>query len=246
MSADLDRLLRSRRGNALLAWVLTAAVGLAAAASLLREDSLWAGFAVVVLLLAVLPPLSTGDRRTTLPWEVLALAVVPLFGRSVAVFAPAVLTATYLSVAALALIVAVELHLFTTVRMSDGFAVLFVVVATLAAAGGWAVVRWLVDLALGTGFLLDGRPEAAIEHDLMIEFVAATAAGLLAGLVFTLYVRRRSAPERRIPGVVDATAAVGDGEELRADGDPGGADGRGPDGGDESLDDRGDAGEVTE
>ncbi|MFB6074773.1 MAG: hypothetical protein ABEJ89_07155 [Haloarculaceae archaeon] len=202
MAADLERLLRSARVNALLGWVLVAFSGLAAVTSLARGDPLWAGFAAVVVVLALLPPLSARNRRAMLPWEVLALAAFPLFGRSIASFPPAGEVATYLSVAAIALIVAVELHLFTDVRMSDGFAVLFVVVTTLATAGLWAVVRWLIDLGLGTGFLLDGRPEAVIEHALMLEFVASTVAGVVAGLVFALYVRRRATPEQRVPGEV--------------------------------------------
>jgi hypothetical protein len=45
--------------------------------------------------------------------------------------------------------------------------------------------------------LLDGRPEAVIEAELMWDFVAATLAGLLAGLLFEYYFRRR-----RVSGVV--------------------------------------------
>ncbi|NIS31208.1 MAG: hypothetical protein GWN07_12825, partial [Actinobacteria bacterium] len=75
-------------------------------------------------------------------------------------------------VAALALIIAVELHLFTPVLMTPSFAVLLVVVGTMAAAGTWAVVRWSADLLLGTTFLLDpALTEAEIEAGLMWEFV---------------------------------------------------------------------------
>jgi len=104
--------------------------------------------------------------------------------------------ATYLSVAALALVVAVELHAFTPVRMNDAFAVLFVVVTTMATAGVWAVVRWLADGWLGTGFI-------ASERALMWEFVASTVAGILAGLLFVYYVRHRITPADRLPEGVD-------------------------------------------
>ncbi|MDY6764133.1 MAG: hypothetical protein SV377_00335, partial [Halobacteria archaeon] len=98
----------------------------------------------------------------------------------------------YLSVAAVALIIAVELHMFTHVRMNDGFAVLFVVVGTMATSGIWAVVRWLSDLYLGTTFLED--------HDIVMwSFVAATAAGILGGIVFTFYFRRFVGVESRLP-----------------------------------------------
>jgi uncharacterized transporter YbjL len=91
--------------------------------------------------------------------------------------------AAYLAVAALALIVAIELHVFTAVGMDWGFAIGFVVIATTATAGLWALARWVADLYLTTGFL-------ASEAALMWEFVASTAAGVLAGVLFAWYVRR--------------------------------------------------------
>jgi NhaP-type Na+/H+ or K+/H+ antiporter len=112
---------------------------------------------------------------------------------------------TYLSVAAIALIVAVELHVFTPVKMNQAFAVSFVVVATLAAAGVWAVARFVLDETLGTAFLLDPTlTEAEIEHDLMLEFVYSTAAGVLGGVVFEWYFRRLRRRENVVPGEVEA------------------------------------------
>jgi len=86
---------------------------------------------------------------------------------------------------AVALILAVQLHAFTPVKMTYGFAVLFVVVTTIATAGVWAVVRWIADIQLGTGFL-------ATEEELMWEFVYSTAAGLLAGGIFRVYFGREA------------------------------------------------------
>jgi len=84
--------------------------------------------------------------------------------------------------------------------MSHRFAVVFVVVTTMAAAGIWAVVRWLSDVLVGTRFLYDGRPEHVIEEALMWDFVAATVAGVFAGVLFEYYFRRRARLARRIPG----------------------------------------------
>lgn len=189
----LDALVDDERLNVVLAWTLTGFVVLVAAGSLIGGDLLWVVFAMVVACLAVLPAVAFRNARTVLPWEVLALAALLLIGRtfgsgSVGEFA------TYLSVAAIALVVAVELQVFTPVRMTPGFAVAFVVIATMATAGAWAVVRWIADLYLATGFL--GSEEA-----LMWEFVASTAAGIVAGVVFERYFRRRArAVERRTGG----------------------------------------------
>jgi hypothetical protein len=73
---------------------------------------------------------------------------------------------------------------------------LFVVLATMAAAGVWAVVRYLADLTLGTGFIES-------EHALVVEFVASTVVGVLAGALYVVYVRRRTAPTERLPREVE-------------------------------------------
>jgi len=101
---------------------------------------------------------------------------------------------THFSVAALALIVAVELHAFTPVKMTHWFAVLFVV-ATIATAGAWTVVQWLSDVYLGTAFIES-------EHRPMRDFVAATAVGIGAGVVFEWYFRRFARLTVRLPDEV--------------------------------------------
>ncbi|MFC7167658.1 hypothetical protein [Halospeciosus flavus] len=203
-SGRLDRLLENQRTNTVLSWALVVFVGLVAVGSLVEGDLLWTGFAVVVAALAVVPPWAYRSPRVMLPWEVLLLAALPLFGRVVATLPLATDLATYLSVAALALVVAVELDVFTPVRMNDWFAVLFVVIATMAAAGVWSLVQWLSDHFLGTHFVLPRPPvtdaeEAAALNALMWDYVAATVAGLLAGVLFVWYFRRRRDIELRLP-----------------------------------------------
>jgi hypothetical protein len=194
---------RSRRLNAVLAWVLVGLVGFVALGAVVTRNFLWVGFALIVAGLVVVPPLAYRNPRVMLPWEVVALAALPLLGRLFATVEFTGNIATYLSVAAIALIIAVELSAFTPVDMSVGFAVLFVVVATMAAAGMWAVVRWLADIYLGTGFL--GTEEA-----LMWEFVGSTVAGIGAGVVFEYYFRRRVRAKDRVPRGVE----IPDDEEV--------------------------------
>lgn len=197
--SDIAGLLVDRRLNAALAWLVAGALALIAAGNVLAGEFLWAGFAGAVLALVLVPPVSDRAPATMLPWEVLVLAALPILGRGLATIPETGRVATYLSVGALALIVAVELHAFTSVKMTAGFAVLFVVVATLATAGVWAVVRWSLDRWLDTAFLLDPAvAPAAIERGLMIEFVASAVAGLLAGVVFEYYVRRRARLRERV------------------------------------------------
>lgn len=203
--SGLRDIVEDRRTNAVLGGLLVGFLLLMAGVEAFTGDVVWAGFTLVVAVLALVPAAAFRDPGTMLPWEVLVVASMPIIGRALLAgqrIGGVTLTGrltTYLAVAAVALIVAVELDVFTPVRMNHSFAVLFVVIATMAAAGLWAVVQWLSDLYLGTSLLLDGRSEEVIETALMWDFVAATIAGLLAGVLFEFYFRRRARTRRRLP-----------------------------------------------
>jgi hypothetical protein len=201
----LREIVESRRVNAALAWLLVCFLVVTAVGQFLEGELQWAGFTAAVAVFAVVPAVALRDPTSMLPWEVLFLAALPIIGRALVAgetiggmtFTGRV--TTFLAVAAVALIVAVELDVFTPVRMNHSFAIAFVVVTTMAAAGVWAVVRWASDVLVGTTFLFDGRPEAVIEEALMWDFVAATVAGVFAGVLFEYYFRRRARLRRRIP-----------------------------------------------
>ncbi|NHN40671.1 hypothetical protein G9C85_03340 [Halorubellus sp. JP-L1] len=188
---DLAGLFEDHRVNAVLAWLVIGAVVASAATELALADLTSALFAVVVAGLAVLPAVAYRNPRIMLPWEVLVLAALPVLGRLFATVPITEALATYLAVAAVALVVAVELHVFTAVRMTLGFAILSVVVFTMAAAGAWAVVRWAI---FGPTFV-------ASNEALMIEFVYSILAGVLAAFVFEFYVRRTANLDRLPPEV---------------------------------------------
>ncbi|MDY7082522.1 MAG: hypothetical protein SXQ77_08995 [Halobacteria archaeon] len=180
---QLEKFIRNERFNAVVAWLMVLFLAVVVVESLVGGDFVWSVVAFSVIVVALIPTTRYRDPLVMLPWEVLVLAALPVLGRS---FGTTVLTtsiATHLSFAAMALIVAVELHVFTRVRMSDSFAVFFVVIATVANVGVWSVVQWGFDIYLGTSFL-------TTEEALMWNFVAATVAGVVAGVVFALYFRR--------------------------------------------------------
>lgn len=188
-TSGLGRALRSERINAALAWVL---IGLVCVIAIVNHgpEPLWAGFTATIAVLGVVPAIAVWSPRAMLPWEVLALAVLPLLAQTLGVI-PVGGIATYLVVAAVALIVAVELHVFTAVDMNYSFAILFVIVATMATAGVWAVVRWGAAIYFEIPFGLSHR-------ELMLEFVASTIAGVLAGIIFEGYFRRLVASHERL------------------------------------------------
>lgn len=203
-TAGLRGVVESQRLNALLAWLLVGLLLVAAGVNFVERHPVWAGVTATVAVLALIPAIRYRDPLTMLPWEVLLVASLPIIGRTFVVgqrVGEITLTGrltTYLAVAAVALVIAVELDAFTAVRMNRAFALLFVVVATTAAAGVWAVVQWISDLYLGTSLLLDGRPEEVVETELMWDFVAATVTGVLAGLLFEYYFRRRAREGARV------------------------------------------------
>lgn len=197
--SSISDVIWTQQSNTIAAWLITGVMLLVGIVTLLEGELLWGMFACATVGLAVLPVLWFRTPQAMLPWEVLLLTALPVVGRSVAQVPQLGLVGEYLAVAAVALVVAVELDIFTTVRMTYGFAVLFVVIATMGGAAVWAVVRWTSHLYLGTAFVLE-------ERALMLEFVASTAAGALAGVVFELYFRRRARVVQRLPdGVGEAT-----------------------------------------
>lgn len=195
-------LLATQRANAALGWLFSAFLCYVAVESVVDGDLQWALFVSVALAFCLLVPVAFRDPAAMLPWEVVALAALPTFGQAITTFGPLNELFVYVSVAALALVIAVQLDLFTRVRMTVGFAVAFVVLATLATAGVWALVRWALDLTLGTETLLvTGVDDATVHDELMLEFLYSALAGVGAGLTFQGYFRRRRL-SRRLPAEV--------------------------------------------
>ncbi len=179
----LERLFRDSRVNAAIAWVLVGVLGTVFAESLLDFDFGWILFVAFVGVIVLVPPVAYRDWRVMLPWELLGIALFPLLvrglmGGTVGTFS------TYVSVAGLALLVVVELHTFTSLEVTHWFAVVLVVLTTMATVAAWTIFRWNADKFLGTSFLVDNRT-------LMIEWLYVTLAGLAAGILFDGYFRRR-------------------------------------------------------
>ena len=179
----LEALFRDSHTNAVIGWAMIGLLGTVFVESALDVDYGWILFVAVVGLIVLIPPIAFRDWRVMLPWELLALALLPLlvralFGGDVGTFAK------YLSLAALALLIIVELHMFTSLSVTRWFAVAFVVLTTLAAEAAWTIFRWNADNLLDTSFLVDNET-------LMREWVYVTLAGLVAGVLFVGYFRQR-------------------------------------------------------
>ncbi|MFB6080283.1 MAG: hypothetical protein ABEJ81_04730 [Haloferacaceae archaeon] len=188
-SEGLDRLFRDGRTNALIAWALIGVLLVVFVESVLDVDRQWTVFVAASGVITLVPPVGTREWHVMLPWELLVLALSPvlvrgLFGGRVGTFA------AYLAIAGLALVITVELHTFTSLRMTHWFAVTFVIMTTMASVAAWSIVRWGFDRFLGTAYLTTNRA-------LMIEWLYVVLAGLVAGILFDAYFRRRDRYVRR-------------------------------------------------
>ena len=176
-----DESIVRRRTNAIAAWALVACVAVGATRSAADGDFLWACLGGTAVVVALVPVAAYRLPEAMLPWEVVLFAAVPFVGHSFGLVARPV--ATFFVVPALALALAVEFDAFTEVEMSPEFAVAFVLTATMATAGTWAVVQWLSDSLLGTR-MLRGLQQV------MWSMAVATGLGVVAALLFVAYFRR--------------------------------------------------------
>lgn len=190
--STLQGLLADGRRNAVAAWLLVALAAAVWVGELVVAGVLWSTFALVVVILAVLPPIAYRSRYVMLPWEVLALATLPLIGLVIGAARFSSPLFAYLALAAVGLVIAVELDAFTSIRMSSGFAIVLVVAGTMAAAAIWELLQWYVAVLLE-------RPYETTNDELMIEFAYSTLAGGAAGVIFRWYFRERVSIDDRLP-----------------------------------------------
>lgn len=179
----LGALVEEDRTNATAAWALVAALGVVGSLALASGDLLWAAFVAGVVGVAAAPAVLARAPLVTPPWEVVAVAALPAGAYLLSPGEPVRQVVVYVAVVALGLLVVAQLHLVGPVEMPPWFAVGFAVLAALAAAGAWTMLRFAADVYLGTDFLTTA-------DDLMWELVTATAAAVAAGPPFRLYFGR--------------------------------------------------------
>ncbi len=188
----LEQLFESGRANAILSWVVVGLFVLVWIESLLDWDRQWIVFTGLLIIIVVVPPISHRSPMVMLPWELLVITSLPVVARALEVSTLANEFATFLSIAAVALIVVTELHVLARINVTHWFAVMIVVLATLAVAAAWAILRWNMDRHIGTEYLLHAYDQDLANEALMIEFFWVLLAGIAAGIIFDLYFRRRA------------------------------------------------------
>lgn len=180
-----SRLVYERKDRNFLLSMLISLVFLGTAAdAFLAGSYAWLALSVFVFVLSVMPPLAYRDTVAA-PWELLLLVSLPFIHRSFGFTVLSSLAVSYISVAVTSLLLVVELDEFTSLETNSFFAVFLTAVITVAMAGFWSLIRWFSDIYLGTALITS-------EEHLMWEFTAATGIGIVLGLVFHYYFKRRA------------------------------------------------------
>ncbi|RBI58433.1 hypothetical protein DMJ13_26790 [halophilic archaeon] len=175
-----SELVNSERVNAVVGWAMIAIVALGAAESLLTTATLWGGLSLFIVAVASLPALTTRNWKEMVSWPVLSVAAVAVVARAIDVFSE---IAGYVAIASLALVIVVEVDVFTPVELSNRFAVVFAVLTTMAIEALWIVAQFFSDTWLGTRFL---RSQTELQEDIVI----VTVVGFAVGGVFYWYFTR--------------------------------------------------------
>lgn len=173
----VDAVMEDTHFNAFVSWVIVALLLLAGAASVGIGEPVWAVFISGGVAIILLPAGIRRDLTVMPPWEVLVFAALPLTNQFFPLPDALADLTTYLAVG---VVVVVELHIFSPVEMTPHFAVVFVVLVTMATAGVWTILQYASDVALNT---------ALIENKtlLMWDLVFATAISLAASPFLAIY-----------------------------------------------------------
>ena len=174
----------SRKINSVISWALAAYLFVNCIRLIFDGSFTWTIYGFLILSLVFLPPLYLKDSTALVPFEVLAFLAVPFTLKGLELGFAVSNTLNYLTAAGIALLLVSELDTFTSFNTTPRFSVLLVSITSLGVAGLWAVLRWISDIYFSTGFLVS-------ESSLMWEFTSSLAAGVIAGIVFTLYLSRR-------------------------------------------------------
>nr|WP_233341113.1 hypothetical protein [Haloprofundus sp. MHR1] len=166
--------------NATIGWILTGAVAMTGLTSVLTHEILWGVFSGFVAVVISLPALLTRDWTAIVSWSLLAVAAVAVLARAFDFYSN---TAGYLAIAALALIIVVELDVFTSVELSRRFAIVFAVLMTMALQAVWIIAQFYSDQWLNTNFL-------STQTELQNDIVTVTIVGFVLGGLFQWYFAR--------------------------------------------------------
>lgn len=169
----LTALIYGERENAILGWAMTGIVVLAAIESFLTDAYLWGSLAIFIVSILSLPAAVTGKVTAIAPWPLPFVAAVAVVLRAFE-FYPDI--TGYVAISTIALLLVLELTVYTEVELSRRFAVVFATMTTMALQAFWIIAQYYSDLWLGTDFLWS-------QTELQWDIVYVTAVGITLGFL---------------------------------------------------------------
>lgn len=159
---------------------MTAIIVLVAVQRFLTAAYLWSGLTFTIAVAIAVPALRTSCLAAIVPWPLPFVAAAAVVLRAVE-FAPDI--TGYLAISTIALILVVELDVYTDVQLSRRFAIIFATMTTMALQAFWIIGQYYSDRWLGTGFL-------QTQTELQWDIVSITVVAIVLGSIFEWYLER--------------------------------------------------------
>lgn len=172
----LSALVSDQRLNAALGWGTTGITALAAIESYLTGAFLWGCLAVIILSIVAIPAAVTGRPTAMVPWPIPFVGAVAVVLRAFE-FYPHI--TGYVAIGTIALMVVVELDVYTDVELSRRFGVVFATMTTMSLQAFWIIAQYYSDHWLGTEHL---SSQTELQWDIVYVTVVGIALGVLAEL----------------------------------------------------------------
>jgi len=173
--------------------------------AIVKFDIVWSILGIASLSLYVLPIVTMRDPFKAPPWEMAVILALPMalhysagsrtLTENVGWWNDFSSLALAFSLATIGFLMTVELQMYTNVRMNRPFAVFFVIMFTLAAAGFWEIGLYIGDKIYGTH-------NQGTNSDVMTTLVWVLLGGVLMGLFYTIYLKAMSDRRKKHLGFV--------------------------------------------
>jgi hypothetical protein len=196
---------RQRVLEAQLSWMASLVLFFSTVYVFLRLDVLWIVFGIVALSIYALPIVTFRDPFKALPWEMTILLSFPillhvsegsrLMSERVAWWDDVTSLAFAFSLSTIGLLLTIELHMYTSVRMNRTFSSFFVMMFTLSMSGFWLLGEYIGDELFGTSNL-------QTNDEIMVQLLWTLIGGLLMGFLYAAYTRVMPDQRRRTLGLL--------------------------------------------
>lgn len=160
--------------NAVLGWMFVGLVCVGAIVGFVVGSPVWSLFAVCIVVAITFSAVSLRNWRALTPWPLVALSSVATLAVLGGLYRE---RAVFLTFVAVALVIVIQLQVYTDVELSGRFAIFFAVLVTMALEAIWIVAQSLSDTLLGTRLI-----ESQVQLQWQIVYVTGIA--VLVGLLY--------------------------------------------------------------